>query len=77
MTSAPQNLTIYPDYCHALSATIGKWVPLRATDIHALEKVGMFCDGELSFDSRYFIRVGAKCSFEEQKDHYITTQTTP
>ncbi|PMD46149.1 hypothetical protein L207DRAFT_561548 [Hyaloscypha variabilis F] len=44
MTSAPQNLTIYPDYCHVLSPTIGKWVPLRATDIHALEKVGMFCD---------------------------------
>jgi hypothetical protein len=46
MTSAPQNLTIYPDYCHVLSPTIGKWVPLCATDIHALEKVGMFCDGE-------------------------------
>ena len=47
MTSAPQNLTIYPDYCHALSPTIGKWVPLRATDIHGLQKVGMFCDREL------------------------------
>ncbi|KAH8765842.1 hypothetical protein BGZ57DRAFT_767529 [Hyaloscypha finlandica] len=39
MTSAPQNLTIYPDYCHALSPTIGKWVPLRATDIHGLQKM--------------------------------------
>jgi hypothetical protein len=49
MTSVPPNLTIYPDYCHTLSPTIGKWCPLRATDIHALEKVGMFCDGKLPF----------------------------
>ncbi|KAE9370315.1 hypothetical protein N431DRAFT_411518 [Stipitochalara longipes BDJ] len=52
MTSAPQNLTIYPDYCHTLSPTIGKWVPLRATDIHALEKVGMFCDERPLFHYR-------------------------
>lgn len=42
MTSAP---TIYPDYCHSLSPTIGKWCPLTATDVHRLKTVGMFCDG--------------------------------
>jgi hypothetical protein len=60
MTTPPQNLTIYPDYCHNLSPTIGIWCPLRATDIHALRKVGMFCDGmpspfqfnSIQFDSK-------------------------
>jgi hypothetical protein len=47
MTSVPPNTKpiIYPDYCHTLSPTIGKWCPLRATDVHALRDVGMFCDG--------------------------------
>jgi hypothetical protein len=86
MTSAPQNLTIYPDYCHALSPTIGKWVPLRATDIHGLQKVGMFCDRELptalppTFSSSWFrfwglIGVDANCTSGEQKNHYSTTKT--
>jgi hypothetical protein len=86
MTSAPQNLTIYPDYCHALSPTIGKWVPLRATDIHGLQKVGMFCDRELpialppTFSSFWFrfwglIGVDANCTSGEQKNHYSTTKT--
>jgi hypothetical protein len=51
MTTPPQNLTIYPDYCHNLSQTIGIWCPLRATDIHALRKVGMFCDGLYALSS--------------------------
>jgi hypothetical protein len=47
MTSVPPNTKpiIYPDYCHTLSPTIGKWCPLRATDVYALKDVGMFCDG--------------------------------
>jgi len=47
MTSVPPNTKpiIYPDYCHTLSSTIGKWCPLRATDVYALKDVGMFCDG--------------------------------
>lgn len=36
---------IYPDYCHILSPTIGKWCPVRTIDVHALDDVGMFCDG--------------------------------
>ncbi|KAL2075419.1 hypothetical protein VTL71DRAFT_362 [Oculimacula yallundae] len=43
MTSVPNN--IYPDYCHSLSPTIGKWCPLQATDVHRLKTVGMFSDG--------------------------------
>lgn len=43
MTSVPNN--IYPDYCHSLSPTIGKWCPLLATDVHRLKTVGMFSDG--------------------------------
>lgn len=47
MTSGnPNNLTIYPDYCHALSPTINKWCPLRASDVHSLRSVGMFDDGK-------------------------------
>ncbi|PVH79178.1 hypothetical protein DL98DRAFT_655590 [Cadophora sp. DSE1049] len=42
MTSVPNN--IYPDYCHSLSPTIGKWCPLLATDVQRLRTVGMFCD---------------------------------
>ncbi|KAH7342563.1 hypothetical protein BKA65DRAFT_537807 [Rhexocercosporidium sp. MPI-PUGE-AT-0058] len=42
MTSVPNN--IYPDYCHSLSPTIGKWCPLLATDVHRLRTVGMFSD---------------------------------
>ncbi|KAL5328807.1 hypothetical protein ACEPPN_002315 [Leptodophora sp. 'Broadleaf-Isolate-01'] len=42
MTSVPNN--IYPDYCHSLSPTIGKWCPLLATDVHRLKTVGMFSD---------------------------------
>jgi hypothetical protein len=47
MTSVPPNTKPihYPDYCHTLSPTIGKWCPLRATDVYALKDVGMFCDG--------------------------------
>ncbi|KAF8866937.1 hypothetical protein BDZ45DRAFT_178389 [Acephala macrosclerotiorum] len=37
-------LTIYPDYCHTLSPTIGKWVPLRARDVHVLKVVGAFSE---------------------------------
>jgi hypothetical protein len=57
MTSVPPNPNpvIYPDYCHTLSPTIGKWCPLRATDVYALKDVGMFCDGmRLSFPSVKF-----------------------
>ncbi|KAG9245694.1 hypothetical protein BJ878DRAFT_563220, partial [Calycina marina] len=32
---------IYPDYCHSLSPTISKWVPLRVQDIHSLSTHGM------------------------------------
>ncbi|PBP18199.1 OB-fold nucleic acid binding domain-containing protein [Diplocarpon rosae] len=35
---------IYPDYCHCLSPTIGKWCPLLVTDVHRLRNVGMFSD---------------------------------
>ncbi|CZS95611.1 uncharacterized protein RAG0_05215 [Rhynchosporium agropyri] len=42
MTSVPNN--IYPDYCHRLSPTIGKWCPLQATDVHRLKTVGVFSD---------------------------------
>ncbi|KAI1000755.1 hypothetical protein K3495_g7442 [Podosphaera aphanis] len=36
---------IYPDYCHYLSPTIGKWCPLWATDVRDLKTVGIFTDG--------------------------------
>ncbi|KAI6708494.1 hypothetical protein JHW43_008990 [Diplocarpon mali] len=36
---------IYPEYCHSLSPTIGKWCPLLVTDVHRLRNVGMFSDG--------------------------------
>ncbi|CAL3966459.1 unnamed protein product [Diplocarpon coronariae] len=35
---------IYPEYCHSLSPTIGKWCPLLVTDVHRLRNVGMFSD---------------------------------
>ncbi|KAE8444067.1 hypothetical protein EG329_000935 [Mollisiaceae sp. DMI_Dod_QoI] len=44
-----QKLTIYPDYCHTLSPTIGKWVPLPAKDVHVLKDVGVFCDGRILY----------------------------
>ncbi|KAH8811973.1 hypothetical protein F5884DRAFT_297214 [Xylogone sp. PMI_703] len=52
MTSAPprqtlqQQPTIYPEYCHQLSPTIGRWCPLRAIDVHALQSVGCYVDGK-------------------------------
>jgi hypothetical protein len=45
MTSGIFKANIYPDYCHELSPTIGKWCPLRAINVHDLESVGMFIDG--------------------------------
>ncbi|KAJ5050545.1 uncharacterized protein L3040_002422 [Drepanopeziza brunnea f. sp. 'multigermtubi'] len=47
MKSIPEN--IYPDYCHSLSPTIGKWCPLQATDVHRLRDVGMFSDGRVLY----------------------------
>ncbi|RDW88813.1 hypothetical protein BP6252_00845 [Coleophoma cylindrospora] len=46
MTSASLSPTIYPVYCHELSPTIGKWCPLRATDVHRVQAVGMVLDGK-------------------------------
>jgi hypothetical protein len=45
MTHGDQKSNIYPDYCHELSPTIGRWCPLRAVDVHALQSVGMFDNG--------------------------------
>jgi endo-1,3(4)-beta-glucanase len=45
MTGGDQKDPIYPDYCHELSPTIGRWCPLRAVDIHALRNVGMYDNG--------------------------------
>ena len=41
--------TIYPDYCHVLSPTISRWVPLRGVDIHSLQSVGLYIDGTMPF----------------------------
>ncbi|KAI9745567.1 MAG: hypothetical protein M1818_001101 [Claussenomyces sp. TS43310] len=32
-------LTIYPSYCHGVSPTLGKWCPLRSTDVHGLKQL--------------------------------------
>jgi hypothetical protein len=68
MTSVSAKLKIYPDYCHTLSPTIGKWCPLRATDIFALMDVGMFCDGmcaafhlSLLHNNRVSSRLAPRC----------------
>lgn len=50
MTSASasnsnEKLTIYPDYCHDLSPTLGRWCPLRASDLGMLRDVGVYVDG--------------------------------
>ncbi|KIN04870.1 hypothetical protein OIDMADRAFT_142682 [Oidiodendron maius Zn] len=46
MTNGDQKYSIYPDYCHELSPTIGRWCPLRAVDVHALESLGMYDNGK-------------------------------
>lgn len=48
MTSGNPKPTIYPDYCHGLSPTIGKWCPLQAVDVHTLHSVGMYDNGMLA-----------------------------
>ncbi|KAH8599752.1 hypothetical protein B0O99DRAFT_610447 [Bisporella sp. PMI_857] len=49
MTSAP---TIYPEYCHTLSPTILKWVPLHARTIQSLTTRGVYDNGEELLYSR-------------------------
>jgi hypothetical protein len=33
---------IYPYYCRGLSATLGRWCPVTARDVHALEQIDDF-----------------------------------
>lgn len=35
-------LPIYPYYCRGLSATLGRWCPFTARDVHALQQVDGF-----------------------------------
>lgn len=53
MTNSEQTQTIYPDYCHELSPTIGRWCPLRAVDVHTLHSVGMYDNGMAIPHARY------------------------
>lgn len=45
MTTGHPTSNIYPEYCNELSPTIGRWCPLRAVDVHALQSVGMYNNG--------------------------------
>lgn len=36
------NLAVYPRYCHTLSPTLGKWCPLRASDVVRLGEIDGF-----------------------------------
>jgi len=66
MTSASASntdgkLTIYPDYCHDLSPTLGKWCPLRASDLGMLKDVGVYVDGSFAFLSPISCSFVQKC----------------
>jgi hypothetical protein len=46
-------LPIYPYYCRTLSLTLGRWCPLRVSDVYALEEVDDFA-GMYSYRSAWF-----------------------
>ncbi|KAI1387492.1 uncharacterized protein F4822DRAFT_284359 [Hypoxylon trugodes] len=76
MTSA-ESLVYYPAYCFHLSPTINRWCPLRAIDIHDLERRPGFEADNVFFSLNHPIRwvriVGVVLAIDEFYGHRVYT----